>query len=123
MHPLRPKVENIDEYLKLFPSDTQEKLEQIRALIKESAPDTTETISYAIPCYKLGKKPVIYFAGYEKHVGIYPLPHNIDEAFEKELSSYVAGKGTLKFMLNQPLPIALIKKVILHKYAEAARNA
>ncbi len=118
MHPARPKVASVDEYLDLFPEDTQAKLTQVRSLIKKLAPKAEEVISYAIPAYKLRKKALIYFAGYEKHIGLYPLPHNIDPDFAAEIEPHVAGKGTLRFSLDKPLPLELIEKVVKHKITE-----
>jgi uncharacterized protein YdhG (YjbR/CyaY superfamily) len=118
MHPARPKVATVDEYIDLFPKNTQTKLKEVRKLIKKTAPEAEELISYAIAAYKLRKKALIYFAGYEKHIGLYPLPHNIDPEFAEEIKPYVAGKGTLRFPLDRPLPLALIEKVVKHKMTE-----
>jgi len=118
MHPERPKVETVDEYIKLFPSETQEKLGQVRKLIKEVLPQADEVISYAIPTYKQNKKSVIYFAGYDKHISLYPLPHGIDAEFAAEIEPHIVGKGTLRFDLDKPLPFELMRKVVEHKLAE-----
>lgn len=122
MHPARPKVATVDEYLELFPKDTQTKLTQIRELIKKVAPEAEEVISYAIPAYKVKKERLIYFAGYDKHISLYPLPHGIDAEFATEIEPHVAGKGTLRFYLDKPLPFELIEKVVRHKLAELNSN-
>lgn len=111
MHPSRPKVDTVDEYIELFPPTTQAKLKQLRDLIKKTAPKAEERISYAIPAYKTGARSVAYFAAYEKHIGIYPIPRNIPEAIASKLKPYVAGKGTLRFQLDKPLPLKLIEEV------------
>lgn len=110
----RKKAETVDEYIALYPEETQEKLQQIRELVKECAPEAEESISYAIPAYKINKKALIYYAGYSKHIGMYPLP----KVLPKELEPNVAGKGTLQFPNNKPLPIDLIKKAIENRLRE-----
>ena len=119
MHPARPKVATVDEYIELFSGSTQERLRQLRELIVSVLPDSQEVISYAIPAYKVDKTAIIYFAGYEKHISLYPLPDDIDANFAAAIEPHIAGKGTLRFELNQPLPIALIKKIVEHRLAEA----
>jgi uncharacterized protein YdhG (YjbR/CyaY superfamily) len=111
----------IDEYIKTFPNEIQEKLVTIRNLIKENIPqDATETISYQIPTFKLNGKYVIYFAGYKNHLSIYPIPQG-PESYKKEIEPFVKGKGTLQFPNDKELPVNTIKKVI--KYSvEAHRN-
>ena len=121
MHPKRPKVATVDEYLVMFPTSTRKVLDELRKLIKKTAPKTEEVISYAIPAYKFNKFPVIYFAAYENHIGLYPLPHHIDEKFAAEIEPYIKGKGTLRFTLDKPLPLNLIKKVVAHRYKEAQK--
>ena len=101
---------SIDEYIATFPEEVQKILEEIRSTIKAAAPEAQEKISYQIPAFELKGKNLIYFAGWKKHVSIYPIPPG-DEAFEKEIAGHVDGKGTLKFPLDQPIPLKLITKV------------
>jgi uncharacterized protein YdhG (YjbR/CyaY superfamily) len=101
----------IDEYISGFPGDVQVILEKIRETIKKAAPKAEETISYGIPTFTLRDTYLIYFAAYKKHIAIYPVPAGSEE-FKKEVSSYRAGKGTLRFPLDQPLPYPLIRKIV-----------
>ena len=101
----------IDEYIAGFPNDVQEILEKIRMTIRKAAPDAEETISYQIPTFTLKGKYLIYFAAYKKHIGLYPAPRGI-EKFKKELSVYEGGKGTVRFPLDEPIPCALITKIV-----------
>ena len=68
------KPQSVDEYITSFPPETQKILSQIRDIIKIEAPNAVESISYGMPAYKLNGKPLIYFAGYEKHIGLYATP-------------------------------------------------
>ena len=76
------KPDNIDDYIAGFPEHTQKILQQIRLTIKKTVPKAAETISYGIPSFNLHDRYLIYFAGYQKHIGVYPVPvENIE--FEK----------------------------------------
>ncbi len=108
----RNVADNVDDYIALYPAEVQERLIQLRNLVREIAPDAQESISYAIPAYKLKGKPLIYFAGYAKHTGVYPLPESPSPELEAEMAPFVTGKGTLQFPHNQPLPLDLIDRVI-----------
>jgi uncharacterized protein YdhG (YjbR/CyaY superfamily) len=114
-----PTARSIDEYIAGFPAETQTALEEMRALIHESAPDATETISYAIPTFDFNGKLLVSFAGWRKHVGLYPLPGG-DEALQAELEPYKSGKSTAQFPLSKPLPTDLIRRIIEFRVAEEA---
>ncbi len=107
---------NIDEYIAAFPTETQILLEQIRRAIQEAAPDAEETISYAMPAFKLNGN-LVYFAGYKNHIGFYATP-NGHEAFKEELVVYKTGKGSVQFPLNQPMPLDLIKRMVAFRVKE-----
>lgn len=111
------KPVSIDEYIAGFPKETQKVLEQVRAIIKNTAPDTEETISYAIPTFTMNKKYLIYFAGYKNHLSLYPAPTG-NAYFEKEIKPYRSGKGTVQFPLDKPLPIDLIKRIVKYRMNE-----
>ena len=106
----RPTPKNIDEYIAGFPLEIQRILERIRATIRAAAPDAQETISYGMPTFTL-KGYLVYFAAYNKHIGFYPAPIGIEE-FKAEIAEYEAGKGTLQFPLDKPIPYDLISKIV-----------
>lgn len=110
-------MDNIEAYIQQFPEDVQEILRKIRMLIKENAPGAEELISYGMPGYKTNKKPLVYFAAYEKHIGFYATPSGHSE-FKKELSKYKQGKGSVQFPLDQPIPYNLIKQIVQFRVAE-----
>ena len=111
------KPATIDEYIAGFPKETQTYLRQIRTTIKEAAPDAEEKISYGMPTFTLAGKYLIYFAGYKKHVGLYPVPGN--KTFEKDFSAYkTSGKGTIQFPLDKPIPFGLITKIVKFRVKE-----
>lgn len=109
--------ENVDEYINSFPKETQKYLKQMRAAIKKAAPKAEEGIGYKMPAYKLNGRPLVYFAGYAKHIGFYATPTGHKE-FKKELSVYKEGKGSVQFPLDETLPIALITKIVKFRVKE-----
>ena len=118
----RSTAESIDEYIAKFPQETQKALEEMRALIKESAPDAVETISYAIPTFDLNGRHLVHFAGYAKHIGFYPAPIGI-EAFKEELKPYSSGKGSAQFPLDRPLPADLIRRIVEFRVKQSTGKA
>jgi uncharacterized protein YdhG (YjbR/CyaY superfamily) len=106
----QPAPKNVDEYIAGFPQDVQEILEKIRMTISEAAPGAEETIKYQIPTFTL-KGNLVSFAAYQKHIGLYPAPNGTPE-FNQELSVYRAGKASVRFPLDKPIPFDLIRKIV-----------
>lgn len=106
--------QNVEEYISQFPIDVQEILNKIRTTIINQAPDAIESISYGMPAYKFKGKPLVYFAGYKKHIGFYATPAG-HEAFKEPLSKFKQGKGSVQFPLNQEIPYDLIAKIVEYK--------
>lgn len=113
-------AKNTDDYIRQFPEKQQAALEQIRKAIKAAAPAAEEVISYQMPAYKQNGM-LVYFAGYENHVGFYPTPSGI-EAFKKELAVYKGAKGSVQFPIDKPLPLGLIKKIVQFRINENVGN-
>ena len=118
----RSTANAIDIYIAGFPPETQTVLEELRALIKACAPGATETISYAIPTFDLNGKHLVHFAGYARHVGLYPAPSGL-EAFKEDFKPYKSGKGSVQFPLGQPLPVDLILRIVEFRVAENTGKA
>jgi len=110
------KPNNIDEYIAGFPKDVQKILEQIRTTVKQAAPEAEETISYAMPAFKL-QGNLVYFAAFKNHIGFYALPTG-NEAFKKELSTYKTGKGSIQFPLDKPMPLDLVTRIVKFRIKE-----
>jgi len=102
---------SIDEYIAACPEQSQTYLRAIRKLVKTLVPDAREKISYQIACFELDGRNLIHFAGWARHVSLYPLPAG-DAAFQRLVAPYLGGKGTLKFPLSEALPSAVIEKVV-----------
>jgi uncharacterized protein YdhG (YjbR/CyaY superfamily) len=110
------KFKSTDEYIAVFPENIQKILQQLRSIIKKAAPQATEVISYNMPAYKLNAI-LVYFAGYENHIGFYPTASGI-EAFKKHFSDYKFSKGAVQFPIDKALPSALITEIVQFRVAE-----
>lgn len=115
------KPNTVDEYITYFSKDLQNILEQIRLAIKKAAPEAKESISYAMPAYKLNGRPLVYFAGYAKHIGFYATPTGHTK-FSKELSKYKQGKGSVQFPLDN-VPFNLIEEIVKFRVAENQKHS
>ena len=112
-------IKTIDEYISCFPKPVQQRLRAIRELVAKLAPDAQEKISHQMPTFYLNGN-LVHFAAFKSHIGFYPTPHGI-EAFQKELSKYKNGKGSVQFPLDEPLPLKLIERMVKYRI-EKNRN-
>lgn len=108
----KPAPSTVDEYIAAFPPETRRVLEELRALIREMAPEATERISYAMPTFDVDGRYLVYFAGWNKHIALYPVSAGMVKALGEEIEPYRKGEGTLQFPLSRPLPTDLIRRVV-----------
>ena len=101
----------VDSYLLELPAYQRERAEALRGLILRTAPEAVEHFAYGMPAYKLRGKPLVYFAVYKNHMGVYALPAAHAE-FAVELASFKQGKGSVQFPWSQPLPLELIGRMV-----------
>ena len=118
---MRDQFKTIDDYIKTFPPDVQSILEKMRQTIRKSAPEAVEAISYQMPTFKLNGN-LVHFAAFKHHIGLYPAPSGI-EAFEKELSPFVGGKGSVRFPLDKPIPFDLVDKIVAFRVKENLKKS
>ena len=121
MKPEKPGPANIDEYIAGFPPHVRKILEEVRATVREAVPHAAETISYGIPAFTLNGHAVVHFAGYRKHIGVYPAPVD-DPTMADALAPYASGKATAKFPLDQAIPYPLIARIAKFRVKENARG-
>ncbi|HYV39155.1 MAG TPA: DUF1801 domain-containing protein [Gemmataceae bacterium] len=118
-HRTTPKT--IDAYISTFPSDVQAILQTLRTTIQKAAPAAEETIKYQMPTFVLNGN-LVHFAAWKKHIGLYP-PLKASGAFREELAPYAGPKGCLKFPLDKPMPLGLIRKIVKIRVEENRNKA
>ena len=116
MQPSKSSFRSIDEYIARFPEAIQAQLNAVRATIRAAAPDAEERISYQMPAFALHGN-LVYFAALKNHIGFYPTSSGI-AAFKDELAAYEGTPGAVRFPLNQPLPLDLIRRIVEFRVAE-----
>jgi uncharacterized protein YdhG (YjbR/CyaY superfamily) len=104
---------DVDSYIAAFPKHVQALLKKVRATIRAAAPKATEVISYRMPAYKQHGM-LVYFAGFKSHVGLYP-PVRGSAALQNAVAKYAGPKGNLRFPYDEPLPLALITRIVRYK--------
>ncbi len=109
--------ETVVAYIDSFPPDVKKHLTKLREMVKKLAPEAEEAMAYGMPGYKTYKKPLVYFAAFTHHIGLYATPSGHAE-FKKELAAYKQGKGSVQFQLNEPIPYDLISKIIQFRVEE-----
>ena len=114
---------SIDAYISAFPGDVQQKLFKIKNVIARAAPGAEQSISYRIPTFKFAGRPLLYFAAFKEHIGLYPIAASVKVVFKKELAVYAQSKGTVRFPLGQPVPYALIGRIAKFRVKENADAA
>lgn len=114
---MKESLDGVEAYIASFPENTRNILEKIRTLILEEVPEAEESIAYQMPAYKYLGHPLVYFAGYAKHVGFYALPTG-HARFAAELSGYKQGKGSVQFPLSDPMPYELIRDIVRFRAKE-----
>jgi uncharacterized protein YdhG (YjbR/CyaY superfamily) len=116
------KPTTVDAYIAGFPQATRALLTTLRATILQAAPQAEEGFGYGMPAYRLNG-PLVYFAGYAKHIGLYPTGTGI-KAFEVELAGrFTWSKGAVQFPLDQPLPLDLIVRMVRFKIEDNQQQA
>lgn len=111
------KFTTVDEYIEAQENNVQSILNKIRASIKKVAPTAVESISYGMPGYKTNGKPLVYFAAFKNHIGFYATPTGHTK-FEKELSIYKQGKGSVQFPIDTRIPYGLIERIVFFRFKE-----
>lgn len=110
-------LKNIDDYLAYQPEKVRETLENLRQIIRDTAPEAEEVISYGIPAFKYHGM-LVYFAAYKKHCSLFAGNGALTEQMKEVLKSYKTSKGTIQFTVEKPLPDDLVKQIVTTRMEE-----
>jgi len=110
------RFNSVDQYIKTLPPASKEKIIELRSLIKKTAPEAEELISYNMPSFNYYGR-LVYYAAFKSHIGFYPMASGIS-AFQNEISKFKWAKGSVQFPLDKPLPTALITKITRFRVKE-----
>jgi uncharacterized protein YdhG (YjbR/CyaY superfamily) len=107
----KTNFKSVDEYIAAQPEAARETLERVRSVIRKALPSSDEVISYQIPAYRMDGRVVIFFAGWKEHYSLYPISEKAKAAFKDELARYEVSKGTVRFPLDERVPVKLIERM------------
>ena len=107
---MAPRFASVDDYIASYPEETRTQLAGVRRAIKKVAPQAAEKISYGMATFTVDGKPLVYYAGWKNHVGLYPVPTGSPE-FEEAIAPYRRAKDTVRFPVNRPVPLELIGEI------------
>ena len=111
---------SVEAYLAAVPEPMRAALEHLRATIRAAAPDATEAIYYQMPAFRAKGRALVSYAAFRDHYSLFPLGAAVIDALGEEVAPYRTGKGTLQFRLDEPLPEALVQKIVKARLAETA---
>jgi uncharacterized protein YdhG (YjbR/CyaY superfamily) len=111
----------VEEYLDTLTGDRRAAVETLRRTIREAAPEATETIAYSMPAFRSHSGQfLVSYAAYKNHYSLFPASGAVVEALGVELTPYLAGKGTIQFPADRPIPLATVGKVVAVRVTENA---
>jgi uncharacterized protein YdhG (YjbR/CyaY superfamily) len=114
---------SVEAYLAACPEDSRAALEHLRAMIMAAAPEATETISYQMPAFRAHGRMLVWMGAFRDHCSLFPGSMAIIAAHKDELAGYRVAKGTIQFRPDNPLPAAVVEKIVKARLAENAARS
>src|SRR5205809_2609911 len=118
MRSTKRSPKTIDEYLASVNANHRDALQKIREAIHAVAPNAEECISYGIPAFRLNGRSLVFFGAWANHCALYPGSSATLKKFRNELRDFQVSKGTIRFSTGEPLPAALVRKLVKARIAE-----
>lgn len=117
MTPKKPRPTTIDEYIEAAPAHTRKKLRAMQACIRKAAPGAKEGLKWGMPGFSYDRI-LVTFAAFEHHIGFYPTPSAV-KSFAKQLSKFTTSNTTIRFPVDEALPLPLIRKITEFRVRES----
>ncbi len=114
---------SVDDYLATLPEDRRAAVQELRETIKAAAPEATETIAYLMPAFRTHGQLLVSYAAFKRHYSLFPASGAVVEALGEELTPYLAGKGTIRFPADAPIPVGTVTKIVKIRLAENSARA
>lgn len=109
---------DVDAYLGALAPERRARLERMRALIRDEAPEADELIAYGIPTYRLGGRMLVSIASFARHDSLFPASLEVRDRLGADVAPFVRGRGTFRFPLRDPLPLDLIRRIVRARIEE-----
>lgn len=119
-----PGSSDVDAYLETLPADRRAPMEDLRRVIKAAAPDAAEVLAYRMPAFRShGGQFLVSYDAYKRHYSLFPASDEVVRALGAEIEPYLAGRGTIRFPADRPIPVELVRRIIEIRVREnAARD-
>ncbi len=119
-----PTPATVDDYIAGFPPDRRAGLEQLRSAARAAAPEATETIAYGMPALRShGGQFLVSYAAYKRHYSLFPSTPAVEDELGDEIKPHLAGKGTIQFAADQPIPVDLVERIVRIRVRENEARA
>ena len=99
-------------------ADKRAALEKLRQIIRSTVPQAEEGVSYGIAAFRLNGKPIAGLGASASHCTYFPMSGATIATLKAELKKYDTSKGAIRFPIDEPLPIALVRKLLKARIAE-----
>jgi len=118
MSKIRPT--NVDEYINAAPTFAQDKLREIRSILKKVAPNATEMLKWGYPVF-IENKILFSYSAHKTHINFMPTGPAM-KPFMEELSEFITGKDTIQIPYDRPLPSILVRKIAEYRIKDVREN-
>ncbi|MGO9081619.1 MAG: iron chaperone [Streptosporangiaceae bacterium] len=109
----------IDRYLDALEEPKRTTLARLRETILNILPEADQGISYGVPAFRVQGKTIAGFAAFKNHLSYLPHSGSVFPRLSEELTGYSTSSGALRFGIDKPLPVPLVRKLIAVRLQQA----
>jgi uncharacterized protein YdhG (YjbR/CyaY superfamily) len=113
-------VTSVDAYIAALPEGRREAMTAIREAIRAAAPDADEVITYKMPGFKTNGRFLVSYDAYKRHYSLFPASDPVVKQLGAEIEPFLAGRGTIRFPADRPIPVDLVSRIVTIRVAENA---